>query len=141
MYWWDWNKWKKEQESYTQDFWESYRQYHKGTGDNIALQVKQHFQAASKWDRMALNAPTQGVGSIIIKTAAINLFKWILDNKLFNKVKLCAMVHDELLVEFPEKIKDTFPHILEQIMFNAAAKYCKQVPIPAEAEVSDHWVH
>lgn len=51
------------------------------------------------------------------------------------------MVHDELLVEFPKELKDTFPHILEDIMFTAAAFYCKKVPIPAEAEVSDHWVH
>ena len=141
MYWWDWKKWKEEQKSYTQDFWEEYRQYHKSTGDEIALQVKHHFQAASKWDRMALNAPTQGTGSIIIKTAAINLFKWIIDNNLFGKVKLCAMVHDELLVEFPKNIIDIFPHTLESIMFNAAAQYCKKVPIPAEAEVGDHWIH
>lgn len=141
MYWWDWKKWKKEQESYTQDFWEEYRQYHKNTGDEIALQVKHHFQAASKWDRMALNAPTQGTGSIIIKTAAINLFKWIIDNNLFGKVKLCAMVHDELLVEFPKNIIDIFTHTLESIMFNAAAQYCKKVPIPAKAEVGDHWIH
>ena len=90
---------------------------------------------------MALNAPTQGTGSIIIKTAAINLFKWIMDNHLFSKVKICAMVHDELLIEFPENLKDSFPHTLEQTMFDAAAKYCEKVPIPAEAEVSDHWVH
>ena len=90
---------------------------------------------------MALNAPTQGTGSIIIKTAAINLFKWIIDNNLFGKVKLCAMVHDELLVEFPKNIIDIFPHTLESIMFNAAAQYCKKVPIPAEAEVGDHWIH
>ena len=141
MYWWDWNKWKKEQDSYTPDFWDEYKEYHKGTGDDIALQVKQHFKAASKWDRMALNAPTQGTGSIIIKTAAINLFKWIMDNHLFSKVKICAMVHDELLIEFPENLKDSFPHTLEQTMFDAAAKYCEKVPIPAEAEVSDHWVH
>lgn len=141
MYWWDWKKWKEEQKSYTQDFWEEYRQYHKSTGDEIALQVKHHFQAASKWDRMALNAPTQGTGSIIIKTAAINLFKWIIDNNLFGKVKLCAMVHDELLVEFPKNIINIFPHTLESIMFNAAAQYCKKVPIPAEAEVGDHWIH
>ena len=51
------------------------------------------------------------------------------------------MVHDELLVEFPENLKDTFPHILEDIMFNAAAFYCKKVPIPAEAEVGTYWKH
>ena len=121
MYWYDWEEWKEEQDSYSQEFWDEYRTYHKGTGDVIALSVKKHFQEASKWDRMALNAPTQGTGSNIIKTAATNLFNWIIENSLFGKVKLCAMVHDELLVEFPKELKDTFPHILEDIMFNAAA--------------------
>ena len=141
MYWWDWQQWKEEQQKYTSEFWDEYKMYHKGTGDEIAKEVKHHFQVQSKYDRMALNAPTQGTGAIIIKTAAINLLYWIVNNNLFGKVKLCAMVHDELLVEFPKELKDTFPHILEDIMFNAAAFYCKKVPIPAEAEVSDHWVH
>lgn len=141
MYWWDWQQWKEEQQKYTSEFWDEYKMYHKGTGDKIAKEVKRHFQVQSKYDRMALNAPTQGTGAIIIKTAAINLLYWIVNNNLFGKVKLCAMVHDELLVEFPKELKDTFPHILEDIMFNAAAFYCKKVPIPAEAEVSDHWVH
>jgi hypothetical protein len=34
-----------------------------------------------------------------------------------------------------------FPTIVQQKMEEAAAKYCKLLPIPAEAEVSDHWVH
>lgn len=141
MYWWDWNKWKEENKEFTPEFWEEYRSKHKGTNDEIAQKVRHHFQVQSKYDRMALNTPTQGTGSCIIKTAAINLFKWIIENNLFGKVKLCAMVHDELLVEIPESIKDTFPSILENIMLKAAAVFCKKVPIPAEAEVSTCWVH
>lgn len=141
MYWWDWQQWKEEQQKYTSEFWDKYRMYHKGTGDEIAQEIKHHFQVQSKYDRMALNSPTQGTGAIIIKTAAINLLYWIVNNNLFGKVKLCAMVHDELLAEFPESLKDTFPHILEDIMFKAAASYCKKVPIPAEAEVGMWWKH
>lgn len=60
MFWWDHDKWLERQKSFTQDFWEEYRTKHKGTGDWVAQEVRQHFQAASKYDRMALNAPTQG---------------------------------------------------------------------------------
>ena len=60
MYWWDHDKWLDRQKSFTPEFWENYRLYHKGTGDAIALDVREHFQAASKWDRMALNSVTQG---------------------------------------------------------------------------------
>ena len=60
MYWWDWNDWKERQKSFTQEFWEEYRTRHKGTGDAVALEVRQHFQAAGKYDRLARNSVTQG---------------------------------------------------------------------------------
>lgn len=60
MYWWDWKQWKERQASFTQEFWEDYRLHHKGTGDSIALMVREHFQAAGKYDRMARNSVTQG---------------------------------------------------------------------------------
>ena len=60
MYWWDWDKWKERQQSFTQEFWEEYRTMHKGTGDDVALEVRQHFQAAGKYDRLARNSVTQG---------------------------------------------------------------------------------
>lgn len=79
-------------------------------------------------------------GACIIKDAATSLFNWIIDNNLFNKVKLCALVHDEMDVEFPKEIQD-FPKTLERIMEDSAAKYCHSLPIPAEASVEKFWVH
>lgn len=95
MYWWDFDKWKQRQQSFTSDFWEDYRANHKGTGDSVALEVREHFQAASKWDRMARNAVTQGTGCNILKTASTRFFDWIVDNGYFGIVKICAMVHDK----------------------------------------------
>lgn len=69
-----------------------------------------------------------------------DLFKWIIDNNYFNKIKIVASVHDELVVEFPEYLKD-FHKTLENIMENSAAKFCKSLPIPAEASVGTHWIH
>lgn len=60
MWWWDWKQWKERQKSFTQEFWEEYRMHHKGTGDSVALMVREHFQAAGKYDRMARNSVTQG---------------------------------------------------------------------------------
>ena len=142
IYWWDWKKWKEVEQKYKSPSWnwDNYKQCHKGTGDMVEQEVREHFKAASKWDRLALNSPTQGTGAIIIKSAATNLFKWIITNNLFNKVKLCALIHDEAVCEFPKELSD-FPKILETIMEQSAAKYCKSLPIPAEAEVGDHWIH
>lgn len=140
MYWWDWDKWKERQKSFTQDFWEDYKKYHKGTGDSIALEVRQHFQAAGKYDRLARNSVTQGTGAIIMKTAMTWLFKWIIENHYFGIIHICASVHDEICCDYPDEVEN-FPKILEDTMERAAAKYCKSLPIPAEASVGDHWIH
>ena len=140
MYWWDWKKWKERQARFTPEFWEEYRLHHKGTGDMIAQEVREHFQAASKYDRMARNSPCQGTGAIILKDAITQLFNWIVLNNYFNRVHLCCCVHDEIVCDFEESISD-FPKVLTDIMESSAAKFCKTLPIPAEAEVGLCWKH
>lgn len=140
-YWWDHNVWTARQQTYTQEFWEDYRNNHKGTGDSIALEVKTHFQAASKWDRKALNSVTQGTGAIILKDSQIDLFNWVVDNGYFGKIRLCNLTHDEANWEFPKELEDTFPKFLQDTMEKSAYKYCKALPIPAEASVGECWIH
>lgn len=139
--WWDHDKWLERQKEFSQPgFWEDFKKNHKGTGDALCLEVRHHFQAASKYDRLARNVVTQGTGAIILKSAMTTLFDWIVDNGYFNVIHICVAVHDELNCDYPQEIED-FPQTLESIMEQAAAKYCKSLPIPAEASVSDHWVH
>ena len=140
-YWWDHDMWLARQQSYTQEFWNDYKKNHKGTEDSVALEVKRHSQAASKWDRKALNSVTQGTGAIILKDSQIDVFNWVVDNGYFGKIKLCNLTHDEANWEFPEELKDTFPKFLKSTMEKSAYKYCKELPIPAEASVGDHWIH
>lgn len=140
MYWWDFDKWKERQQSYTSEFWEEYRNIHKPTQDYTYQEVKKHFKAKSKWERMVRNACTQGTGAVIMKEALTTLFNWIVENSYFNKVHICLCVHDEINCDYPESISD-FPKILSDIMFNSAAKFCKSIDIPVNVEVSDHWIH
>ena len=139
MYWWDHQVWLDRQKSFTQEFWEEYRTKHKDTGDAIALSVREHFQAASKWDRMALNAPTQNTGIVILKSAMTDFFNYIVDNGLFNKVKIVALVHDEANIEYPKDLP--MDKVLKKCMEEAASKFCKSLPIPAEASVGNFWIH
>lgn len=141
MYWYDHKEWLERQASFTQDFWEDYRLHHKGTNDAIAQEVSMHFKAASKYDRMALNAPTQGSGIVILKIAITNFFNWIVDNGYFDKVEIAALVHDEANIIYPIELHDIVPDKLKECMESAAAIICTKLPIPAEAEISDHWVH
>ena len=139
--WWDWNEWKERQKRYGEPgFWEDFKANHKGTGDALSIEVRQHFQAASKYDRLARNVVTQGTGAIILKSAMTTLFNWIVDNGYFGIVHICVAVHDEINCDYPKELKE-FPEVLENIMEEAAAKYCKSLPIPAEAEVGLFWKH
>lgn len=141
MFWWDWDKWIERQKSFTQEFWEDYRENHKGTGDFVAQEVRQHFQAASKWDRMALNAPTQGSGIVILKIAMTNFFHWLVEQGYFGKVEIAALVHDESNVIFPEELKDIVPPMQQKCMEEAAALICTKLPIPAKPDIALYWKH
>lgn len=140
MFWWDHQEWLERQKSFTQEFWEEYRTKHKGTNDSVAMEVKQHFKAASKWDRMSLNAPTQGSGIVILKTAMTNFFNWLVDKGYFGKVEIAALVHDESNVIYPKELEDV-PKMQQKCMEEAAALVCTKLPIPAMPDISDHWKH
>ena len=36
----------------------------------------------------------------------VNLFRWVVDNNLFGKVKFCIPCHDEANLEAPEEIAE-----------------------------------
>jgi DNA polymerase I-like protein with 3'-5' exonuclease and polymerase domains len=140
IYWWDHDKWLERQKSFTQEFWDEYRTKHKGTGDYVAQEVSMHFKAASKWDRLALNSPTQGSGSIILKMAITDFFNWIVDNNLFKQVEISALVHDEVNIIYKDSIENAASK-LKECMERAAGIICTSLPIPAEAEVDNCWKH
>lgn len=75
-----------------------------------------------------------------MKEAMTQLFNYIIGNNFFDIIHICCSVHDELCCDYPEYLK-SFPNILEEIMEKAAAKYCKSLPIPAEADVDICWRH
>lgn len=139
-YWAGFKDWKNRQKLFTPEFWEEYRTIHKPNKDSVYKEVSNHFKEVSKWDRKALNSVTQGTGCIILKDSQIELFHWVVANGYFGKCRLANLTHDECNWEFPEELTD-FPKIVEKFMEESASRYCKSVPIPAVAEVSDHWVH
>ena len=139
-YWEGFNRWNERQKSYTKEFWEDYTVNHKPYKDNVYKEVREHFQEVSKFDRKSLNSPTQGTGSIILKDSQIAIFNWVVDNGYFGICLLANLTHDECNWEYPEELED-FPNIVSKTMESSAAKYCKSVPIPAEATVGDCWIH
>lgn len=158
MYWWDHKNWKDQSKTFTQEFWESYRSikeyylqevelhkenptlFSKPILPKVMEDVSKHFKAGSKYERMALNSPTQGSGIIVLKHAMTNFFKWIIDNNLFGIVLIVNLVHDEAVIEYPKTLENTYK-ILKQYMEDSAAVFCKKLPIPAQPEVGSYWIH
>lgn len=144
MYWEGFEDWKEEEASYRKDpkFWDRYRVLKEENPNHpIVKGVKEHFAVGAKMERLALNAPTQGSGAIIIKESAVRLFNWILENNYFNKVKIVNITHDEINVEFLEELKDFFPKFLANLMKESATRFYTVLPYPAEPAIGDHWIH
>lgn len=142
VYWPEWPEWKATESRMDRNFWNDYRIYHQGTFDSVNLMVAKHKAAGETWfEKNVLNYPIQGGSAIILKQAAGDLFEWVVKNNYFGKILFCVFVHDEIDCECPVDLKDIFPKKLENIMEKAAAKYHKRLPIPAEVEVGQEWIH
>ncbi|MBR3356204.1 MAG: DNA polymerase I [Oscillospiraceae bacterium] len=84
--------------------------------------------------RLAMNTPVQGTAADIIKIAMIRVFNRLSDE--CPQAKLILQVHDELIVEVPEKYADQASEILQQEM-EAAADL--KAPLIAEVHRGKTW--
>lgn len=140
-WWWDHTYWKKLQDLMTDEFWTEYRLKHKDTGDAVAQRVGRHFKAKTKWEKNACNSPLQGAGAVLYKVFTRRFFEWILQNNLFGKVRFCIPVHDEICFEAPEDRAEEIAGICKYFMEDSAKPFCTQIPMPADVEIGNYWVH
>lgn len=129
-------------------FWDTYRKLKTENPQHPTVQlVRWYFKRKSATERQGVNYRIQSRGSAIFKIAAVNFFKWIVDNNLFGVVKMCIPVHDEFDVEAPKEIAEEVALKLKECMVNAGKFICRIVPLDAEisynkdGSLPDHWVH
>ena len=84
--------------------------------------------------RVALNMPIQGTAADIMKLAMIDAYKTLKKNKL--NAKMVLQVHDELIVECPEKEADEVCEILKNSMSCIAAL---SVPLMVDVKIGSSW--
>ena len=82
--------------------------------------------------RIAMNAPIQGTAADITKIAMVKIEERIKKEKLDAKILL--QVHDEIIVECNDNIKDMIASILKEEMEQAETL---QVPIIADIRISE----
>ena len=85
-------------------------------------------------ERVARNMPIQGTAADIIKIAMIKVSDRL--KKELPEAKLILQVHDELIVEAPEKKAELACKILKEEMENAAIL---SVPMPADVNYGKTW--
>ena len=93
-----------------------------------------NFNLRSFGERVALNMPIQGTAADIMKIAMIKVDKAL--EKAGLEAKLILQVHDELIVECPEKEADEVMEILVREMSGAASL---SIPLTAEAKIGRSW--
>lgn len=138
----------KIQKQFNQEFWQRYRTLKASNpSDPLVEEVRHYFKRKSASERQSINYPIQSRGSAIFKIAAVNLFKWVVDNNLFGIVKFCIPAHDEFNIEAPEEIAEEVANKLHECMVKAGKFICRIVPLEAEVSrledgsLPTYWVH
>ena len=141
----------KEAKKYIEDYLEKYpkiKEYMNNT-KNIAVEKgyvetkfgrrryvpnikSQNYIIREQAKRIAMNAPIQGTAADITKIAMVKIEERIKKEKLDAKILL--QVHDEIIVECNNNIKDMIAKILKEEMEKAATL---QVPIIADIRISE----
>lgn len=85
-------------------------------------------------ERVSMNAPIQGSAADIIKIAMVNVYKRLKAEGL--RARLVLQVHDELIVEAPEKERELAGKILKEEMESA---YALSVPLVVDMNFGKSW--
>ena len=93
-----------------------------------------NFNLRSFGERVALNMPIQGTAADIIKLAMVHVDARLRREGL--EAQLLLQVHDELIVECPEREQETVSQILREEMENAVQL---SVPLTVEVKVGHSW--
>jgi DNA polymerase-1 len=93
-----------------------------------------NFQIRAEAERQAMNTPVQGSAADLIKKAMIDLQREIRRRGL--RARLILQIHDELLLEVPEKEAEEARELVRQVMEGALAL---DVPLVVDARLGATW--
>jgi DNA polymerase I-like protein with 3'-5' exonuclease and polymerase domains len=126
-------------------FWDLYRSEKLKNSDKFINELKSivrdYFKYQGMIQRRSFNFPVQGSGADVTKLAACYMFDFILENNLFNKVKIVNLVHDEILIECPTSIEDKISKKLEECMIKSGKVFFTRIPLEAESSIGNYWIH
>lgn len=101
--------------------------------------VSNFFKLKSEYQRLCLNNPVQARGAHQLKLSISLLFEWIKQNNLIEIVKICNLVHDEIVVECPIHLKHITKKAVEYAMVTGGNYYLTNLKIKADANYGKSW--
>lgn len=101
--------------------------------------VSSFFKKKSEYQRLCLNNPVQARAAHQLKLATSILFEWIEDNNYLWKVLIDNTVHDEIVCECPEHLKDITKQAVEHSMLTGGDYYLSNLKIKADANYGESW--
>ena len=99
-----------------------------------ALQTKAPVQVKNREEREAINAPIQGTAADIMKIAMLKIHPAL--KKAGLSAKMLLQVHDEIVLEVPQKELDKTARVVKDTMANA---YPMSIPLETEARAGINW--
>ena len=85
-------------------------------------------------ERMAINMPIQGTAADLMKIAMIKIYKDL--PKISSQTKMLLQVHDEIILEVPNKDIKKVAKFIKKTMENV---YKLSVPLIADIEIGNNW--
>lgn len=123
-------------------FWEKYREEKKKNSAwylDKRERLKKVWALKSEVYKLGLNTPIQSTAADMSKLGGVMFLKWIIDNKLFGKVKIVNFVHDEYVIECNQKSAEKVAMALKECMENAASYFTTLLKIKVDPVISKYW--
>ena len=114
--------------------WEDNKQF----VENHISGISENFQLA-EIGRQSVNTPIQGAGADMIKEALRLAYNYIDEMNLFGIVKICLLVHDELLTECPESMAEEWKELLHGFMLEAGRVIIPEGLVGADTKIKPEW--
>lgn len=123
-------------------FYKGIDKWHNNLARSLQPGVSESRTMGGRWrimiDRVTkmFNSPVQGTSADITKKALC-----LLSERLTGTgVKIIGCIHDEIILEAPERDSDELKDILRSTMKEAGESYLKSVPVEVEVSVTDNWM-
>lgn len=133
---------------FSTEFWDKYRELKASDPSHpIVEEVRYFFKRKSASEKQSINYRIQATGAFCLRVSLINFFNWIIENNLFNTVKISIIPYDEINCEAPKEIAEEVTSKLYYYMVKAGKFFCTRCKLDADisrledGSLPSYWIH